>query len=442
MVGITHRGAPLATLECVAIRREDRPDLLATLRTLGCSEAVLLSTCSRVEIYVGSASLGQSELVKALVDLLSGHSGVAIDDLRGVVEVRTGQHVVEHLFDVTAGLSSRVLGEVEILAQTRIAFREAVSAGMTGPVLGRLFPAAMLSGRQVRAATSLGEYARSLAHQAVVVGLTSLRGCPDPMVLVVGSGQMAHSAVDHLAGLGIQPGVAARDEAYAARLAGDGAVCPLPLLTRGIAAADLLICATSAAQHVVTVNHVSQAMRGRTRPLTVIDMSVPRNVDAAVAQVPHVTLIDIEGLADDGTTDPDLAAALLMGAGMAKDAARQFADGLAARNAGAVIAALRQRVEEIFDNEFVRADCWGGLDSDALSRAAHAFAGKLAHRTTIAVRHAAAVGDIGAMRALCDMLGVPLADVGLDRSLDMGLDMGLAEAGRARPASQPQRVAF
>jgi len=434
MVGITHRGAPLALLERVSIRREERPGMLAMLRVLGCSEAVLVSTCSRVEIYVENPSLGPNELVSVLVDLLAGHSGATPDDLRGVVEVRTAQAVVEHLFEVTAGLSSRVLGEVEILAQTRTAFREAAAAGMTGPVLGRLFPAAMRSGRQVRAETSLGEYGRSLAHKAVDVGMTSLARSPDPMVLIVGSGQMAQAAVDHLAGFGVQPAVAARDEAYAARLAGSGAVCPMPSLIWGIAAADLLICATSAAQHVVTVDHVSQAMRGRTRPLTVVDMSVPRNVDTAVAQVPGVTLIDLEGLADDGTADPGLAAALSTGAGMARAAARGFAEGLAAREAGPLIAALRSRVEEIFDHEFEGTSRWGGLDHEALSRMAHAFAGKLAHRTTVAARQAAAVGDIDAMRALCDMFDVPLAEVGLT-------DASLPQVDPARAGNHAERIA-
>ena len=434
MVGITHRGAPLAMLERVAICKAERPGLLAMLRVRGCSEAVLLSTCSRVEIYVGNASLGANELVKMLVDLLAGHSGATPDDLRGVVEVRAGQAVVEHLFDVTAGLSSRVLGEVEILAQTRTAFRESASAGMTGSVLGRLFPAAMRSGRQVRAETSLGEYGRSLAHQAVDVGMTSLARSPDPMVLIVGSGQMARAAVDHLAGYGIQPAVAARDEAYAARLAGSGAVCPMPSLIWGIAAADLLICATSAAQHVVTVDHVSQAMRGRTRPLTVVDMSVPRNVDSAVGQVPGVTLIDLEGLSDAGTAHPGVAAALSTGGGMARDAARGFAEGLAAREAGPLIAALRSRVEEIFDHEFAGRRCWEDIDHEALSRTAHAFAGKLAHRTTLAARQAAAAGDIDAMRALCVMFDVPLAEVGLTEAR-------LPRVAPARAASHAQQIA-
>ena len=413
MVGITHRRAPLTILERVAVRKEDRPDVLAALRAAGCSEAVLLSTCSRVEIYLGNASPGPNELVEVLLGVLANYSGATRDSLRAVVEVRSGQAVVQHLFDVTAGLQSRVLGEVEILTQTQLAFREAGAAGMTGLALGRLFPAALRSGRQVRAQTSLGGHARSLGHQAVDVGLASLGGCPDPAVLVVGSGQMAHAAVDHLAGLGIRPMVSARDEVYAARLAGPGAVCPLPALTWGIAAADLLICATSAAQHVVTVGHVSRAMAGRTRPLTVVDLSVPRNVDSAVAQVPWVTLVDLEGLADDGTAEPGLVAALSTGAAMANAAAREFAEGVAARDAGPVIAALRHRVEQICHHELAGAADWGLLGTDALARSAHAIAGNLQHRLTIVARRAAAAGDTDGLRRLCEVFGVTLADVGL-----------------------------
>ncbi len=413
MVGVSHRGASLALLERLAVRREDRPDVLALLGALGCSEAVLLSTCSRVEIYVGEAAPRPRELLDVVLDLLAERSGASVDDLRGVVEVRTGRAVVDHLFDVTAGLHSRVLGEVEILAQTRSAFREARTAGMTGLVLGRLFPAALRSGRQVRASTFLDGLSRSLAHRAVDVGMASLRGGPDPTVLVVGSGHMAGAAVAHLGRLGIRPVVAARDLSYAARLAGTGTVCPLPALTRGITAADLLICATSAAQHVVTVGQVSRAMTGRTRPLTVVDLSVPRNVDAAVAQVPRVTLIDLEGLADDGTADPAMAAALSTAAAMATAAARRFAEGMAARQAGPVIAALRHRVEAQCLAELARSAGWDGADPEALSRSAHAIAGKLLHGPTVAARRAAVSGDADALRQLCDMFGVPLADVGL-----------------------------
>jgi glutamyl-tRNA reductase len=202
-------------------------------------------------------------------------------------------------------------------------------------------------------------------------------------------------------------------------------------LTQGIAAADLLICATSAAQHVVTVGHVSRAMVGRSHTLTVVDLSVPRNVDAAVSQVPGVTLIDIEGLDDDGTTEPDLAAALSTGAAMARASAREFAEGFAARAAGPVIAAMRLRVEEVCHDVLAKT-AGGDPDSDVVSRSAHAIAGKLLHGPTIAARQAAAAGDRDALRRLCDLFGVPLADVGL---ADVGLadvaDVGLATLGAA-----------
>ncbi len=424
MVGISHRGASLSLLERASVRREHRPDLLANLRTQGFGEAVVLSTCSRVEIYVGDHSPAGGDVVAMLLDVLAAHAGADRDALGAAVEVRTGQAAVEHLFTVTAGLHSRLLGEVEILAQTQSAFRESQTEGMAGPLLGRLFPAAVRSGRRVHALTSLGEFARSLGHHAVDVGLATLSGTPDPVVLVVGSGQMARAAVDHLAGRGLRPTVAARDEAYAARLAGAGAVCPLPALTRGIAEADLLICATSAVQHVVTVDHVGRAMAGRVGPLTVVDLSVPRNVNAEVAGIPGVTLIDVEGLADDGTAEPRMAAALSTAGSMASAAARQFAEGVAARDAGPVIAALRRRVEEICRAELVKSVGRDAVDPDALARLTHSIAGKLLHGPTMAARQAAAAGDSAGLRSLCDMFGVPPAEVGL-----------------AEPVGEPRRLA-
>jgi glutamyl-tRNA reductase len=422
MVGVTYREASLSFLERCAVRRDDRPEVLATLRASGCSEAVLLSTCSRIEIYLGNAGPGPDDLLDVILDVLAQHSGATQKELRAVVEVLSGKAVVEHLFRLTAGLLSRVPGEVEILGQTQSAFREARAAGMTGLTLSRLFPAALRSGRRVRAETCLGVYARSLGHQGVDVGLTSLKGTPDPRVLVVGSGQMASAAVGHLTGLGLLPSVAARDEVYAARLAGAGSVCPLPALTRGIAEADLLICATSAAHHVVTVDQVSRAMDGRVRPLTVVDLSVPRNVEAAVAQVPRVTLIDLEGLNDHGTAEPRLAAALTAGAAIAQDSALAFIEGLAARDAGRVIESLRRRVEQTCQDELGRAAGTAALDSEALARSAHAIAGKLLHRPTIAARQAASAGDTGGLRYLCDLFGISPADVGL-------VDVGLPQPG-------------
>src|SRR3954447_6142307 len=338
MVGLTHRGTPLSLLEQVAVPRDEHAALLADLRDAGWREAVLLSTCSRTEIYAAR----RQEPERSLLDVLAAHTGVPLATLHASAEQRTDQAVVGHLLRVTAGLESRVVGEVEIQGQVRRAFRTADAAGLTGPTLTPLFAAAVRCGQRVREQTTLGAQGRSLARRAVEIGLGALPDVADPVIMVVGSGRMAATAVEHLRLLGRRPRVAARDEARAEQLAGAGNVCPLPALVVGIARADLLICATSAAQHVVTAAHVHEATARRTRPLVVVDLSVPRNVDAAVGDLPGVRLVDLEGLDDDPAALEELGAALRAGGVIVEAAARQHVEGVAARAAGPVIAALRQ----------------------------------------------------------------------------------------------------
>ena len=406
MVGFTHRGATLPMLEQVSVPRGDRGRLLAALRVAGYAEAIVLSTCSRVEIYA-VAGVGGPE---GLLSVLAGHVGLSIVELSPAAEMREGHAVVEHLLRVTAGLESRVVGEVEIHGQVRSAFREAQAAGMTGSALGRVFPAALRCGSRVRAETTLGAQGRSLGHRAVDVGLAALGEVVDPTIMVVGSGRMAGSAVEHLTRVGRRPIVAARNEVDAALLAGPGRVCPLPALVTGVKQADLLICATSAAYHVVTFDHVREAMAARSRPLVVVDLSVPRNVDTAVASVPGVRLIDLEGMNDDAKSDPALVVALEAGTAIVRAASQRHAEGVAARRAGPVIAALRRQVEATCLAELARVAPRTSEPED-LTSAARAVAGKLLHRPTIAVREAAAAGDTDALAALCDLFGVTWSDV-------------------------------
>ncbi len=408
MVGVTHHGAPMALLEQVSVRRGDRIRFLAALREAGYPEAVVLSTCSRIEIYV-SAAAGRAE---GLLLALAEHAGRSTVELQAVAEMRSGQAVIEHLFRVVSGLASRMIGEVEIHGQVRQAFREAQAAGMAGPTLSQLFPAALRCSRRVREETVLGTQGRSLGHRAVDVGLAALPSVSDPIIMVVGSGRMASAAVDHLTRLGRRPHLAARDEVYAAKLVGPGMVCPLPALASGLERADLLICATSAAHYVVTLDHVRHAMAARVRPLTVVDLSVPRNVDAAVQALPGVRLIDLEGMNDDATTDPALVAALETGSAIVTAASQRYVDAVAGRGAGPVIAALRQRVHETCLRELARAVNPETVEPEEMARAAHAIAGKLLHRPIVTARAAAATGDTETLQALCELFGVPLPDTG------------------------------
>jgi glutamyl-tRNA reductase len=402
MVGWSHRRSPLALLEQLTVRRGDEPGLLGALRLAGYVEAVVLSTCSRTELYAVAGVHPSSDLVGVLAE----YAECPRDQLDATAERRGGRDAVEHLFRVTSGLESRVIGEVEIAGQVRAALRAATRAGATGATLTRLFAAAAQTGARVRERTTLGSRGRSLSCQAVELGLAAV-GVAEPVVVVVGAGRMASTAVEHLTRLDRRPQVAARDERSAARLAGADRVCPLPALAAAIEQADLVICATSAAQWVVTSSHVRTAMTGRrARPLTLVDLSVPRNIDVSVAALPGVRLIDLESMNDDWAHDPELCAAVATCSAIVEQAVADYTAGLAIAGAGPIIAALRREVEATCLRELTRSLGARAVAEPDLARAAHAVAGKLLHRPTLAARTAAASGDTGLLRRLCEVLGV------------------------------------
>src|SRR4051812_1469594 len=401
MVGLSHRRASLDLLESVVVRPAEVTELLLELRASGHPEAVVVSTCSRTEIYALAGPDGRDDLLRVF-EQRAGASGAMV---RRAAQVLCGPPVVAHLFRVTAGFCSPVLGEVDVHGQVRSAYRTAQAAGMTGSLLGRLFPAALACSGEGRERTGLAAHGRSLARRAVEVGLQGTQS-PDPQVLVVGSGQMAKTAVEHVQALGLTCRVAARDEVYAARLVGRGLVCRLPALVPEIGRCDVLICATSAAQPVVTGDHVRRAMVGRGSPLTIVDLAIPRNVDTAVAAVDGVRLIDLTGLNDEAAGNPAVRASLDAGNAVIGDAARAFLADVAAQNAGPVIAALRRLVEDACLTE-MSALAAPGPSADEVGRAARAIAGRLLHPPTMIARRAAAAGDTGTLRMLCDVYGVP-----------------------------------
>src|SRR4051794_4950081 len=400
MVGLSHRRAPLDLLERVVVRPAELTDLLRELATAGYGEAVVVSTCSRTEIYALADTDGRDDLLR----LFERRAGDFAHFVRGAAQVLSGPPVVAHLFRVTAGFCSPVPGEVDVHGQVRSAYRSAQAAGMTGSLLGRLFPAALACSGEVRERTGLAALGRSLARRAVEVGLHDVQS-PDPQILVVGSGQMARTAVEQVQALGLTCRVAARDEVYAARLVGRGLVCRLPALVPEIGRCDVLICATSAAQPVVTADHVRRGMQGRRTPLTVVDLAVPRNVDTAVGEVDGVRLVDLTGLNDAAAQSPELRLAFETGDAAIGEAARALLADIAVRDAGPVIAALRRLVEDscVAELSVLAAP---GTSTDELVKAGRALAGRLLHPPTLVARQAAVAGDTHTLRLLCDMYGV------------------------------------
>ena len=401
MVGFTHRASVLRVLERVSVPRAAVDELLRAVRAAGFPEAVVLSTCSRTEVYAGPSAEDPGRLLDLLVERAGGWS----PELRRAAESRVGDAAVEHLFRVTAGLDSRVVGEPEIRTQVRAAFRQACAAGMTRGTLGELFPTALRAGAEVRRKTSVVADARSLAHRAVEVGVATTGRTGALAVVVLGSGRMAAAAVEHLRHLGHHPVVVARSEDHAARLVGAAAARRLDELAAEIGRADLLISATAASQALVTVGDVTVATAGRRRPLTVVDLSVPRNVDPAVGRLDAVRLVDIEDMSTDPATEPGLGEALVHAESLVRESARRYAEHVAARRAGPLITAMRRRVEEICRETLARTS--PTADHDERAAQAHRLAGRLTHPATMAARAAAAAGDDLTLMVLCEAFGVP-----------------------------------
>jgi glutamyl-tRNA reductase len=402
MVGLSHRTAPLSLLERVAVPAVRRADVLAAVRAAGFSEAVLLVTCSRTEIYAA----GKQAHPDRLVHILAAQAGGAFATVRRTAEVRVGNAAVTHLVRVTSGLESRVVGEPEIRSQVRAAFREACAAGAAGGVLGELFAGAVRVATRVHQETALGSAARSLACRAVDMALVDMVDS-GPSVLVVGSGRMASAAVSHLRQLGHRPTVVARDESRAVQLAGAAQARPLSDLVALMGAADVVICTTSARAPLLTIDGVRRAMSGRTAPLTLVDLSVPRNVDPSVARITGVRVVDVEGMQDHPSAGTALAESVARAEDLARAWVRKHRDHLAARRAGPLIAAMRQRVEAQC------LDAVAGLphtncSPEELSRVARTVAGRLSHPATMAARAAAAAGDDAALLAICGALDVTL----------------------------------
>jgi glutamyl-tRNA reductase len=413
MVGVSHGTVPLRVLERLAVRAERLPVVLGALVAAGCEEAVVLSTCSRTEVY---AVVGPGGSIAAVRGALL--APVAGEPVAGTVE-RVGRAAEAHLFAVAAGLTSNVVGEVEVQGQVRAAARSAEQHGSSGPRLRPLFAAAVATARRAHRATGLAALGRSVGRSGVDVALLGL----DPaasQVAVVGTGRMAAVATRRLAERGVTAAVHGRCVERAGRLTGGaGPARTIDDLPSALAEADVVVCATSASAHLVTAGAVRRAMSRRGgRPLTLLDLAVPRNVESAAATVPGVRLVDLEGLHDApaAAERAELAAALaaataIVDEGLARHEARRDE-----RAAGPFIAQLHRDAEAACRAALRRLrpelDAGGGLE-----RAARTVSRRLVHRSILEVRAAARRADHDGMARIAGSLSIP--ESAIARALDL-----------------------
>jgi glutamyl-tRNA reductase len=404
LVGLSHRGTPVAVRERAFVPLPQAGELATSLAVEG--EAVCLSTCNRTELYV----VGEDAERRALA-VLESISGLAGDELRAVVYRLADEAAALHLFRVAAGLDSLVPGEGEILGQVRAAFEE----GATGPVLDRLFRQALHAGKKVRAETAIAESPASVSSAAAALAQQVFGRLDECRVLLVGAGHVAELAARSLAARGASIAfVANRSPQRAAELAsafaGEG--IGLDRAAAVLGKVDVVLSSTGSPGWVLGREEVDGALRDRKgRPLFLIDLAVPRDLDPAIHELDACYLYDIDDL------ESVVAASL---AGRRREAARaeaivaeeaeSFREWQASREVVPAIASLRAWAEEIRAGELARVRGRLGLSEaqeEAVESITAQIVNKLLHPPTVRLKEAAAGADGGgyaeAVRHLFDL---------------------------------------
>jgi glutamyl-tRNA reductase len=415
VVGVSHRTAPVALLERLTVGLGRAPDLLTELRAAGpVGEAVVLATCNRVEVYADSEGFHSG--VDAVSDLLSRLSGVPLDDLKRHLYVHWEGQAVLHLFEVACGLDSMVVGESQILGQLRRAYATARDSG-AGPTLHELFQKALRVGKRAHSETAIDQAGRSL----VTVGLERAVAAVGPLegrtVLVIGAGSMGSLAGATLRRAGAADIVVANRTAQNAErlaLALGGRGVGLDGLEQALVEADVVVSSTGATGLVVPVELLERAVAARAgRPLALLDLALPRDIDPAVRALPAVTLVDLEALQEQ-------LAATEAGADVAavreivQQEVRDFLAWQRAARIAPTVVALRSRADAVVEAELGRLA--GRLPGLAAAETAEVQAtvrrvvDKLLHAPTVRVKELAEAPEgLSYAEALRELFGLDRA---------------------------------
>jgi glutamyl-tRNA reductase len=416
-VGVSHQTAPVALLEQFAMGPDERVKALHEL--IGSdhvSEALVLATCNRIEVFAEVERFHGG--VTDVSRVLARQAGATVEELSPYVTVHYEDQAVAHLFTVAAGLDSMVVGETQVLGQLRAAYALARDEGAVGRALHPVAQRALRVGKRVHTETGIDRAGASLVSVALDHAENSIGSLRDRDVLVVGAGSMGALAATTLARRGASVVVSSRTEAHAARLAGTvgGRAADLADLPAELAAADILVTCTGATGLVVSTEVVATAMAGRAgRPLVVVDLALPRDVDPAVAALPGVHVVDLALLQGERAASAGRPTA---GAVAADDiaAARALVEAETAllraeRQAAEVaptVSALRSQAAEVVDAELLRLSTrlpdLDARDRAEIARTVRRVVDKLLHEPTVRVKELAATsGDTdyaGALRAL------------------------------------------
>lgn len=394
LFGLSHHTAPVEVRERVAFNSDEYGPLLKRVidgRLL--AEGVLVSTCNRTELVVVCDGAVEDDL-PGFRAILEERAGGSID--RYLYRFDSIQ-AVEHVLRVASSLDSMVVGEAQILGQVNVAFDEAAEAGVTGPILDRLFSRARHTAKRVRSETGIGESHVSVASVAVDLAEKIFGSLAGRSALVVGAGETSWLTLQHMAKAGVRRAfVTNRTDERAERLADQMGFVPVPFEKRmdALKDVDVVISATAATDPVFRRDDVSKAMgKRRHRPIFFIDLAMPRDIDPACGAVDGVFLYNLDNLSE--VVERNLAERRLeaeRGQAIVAEETRHFLAWLETQQAVPTVVALRQRIEAIRSAEeerfMARIGHLSDRDRETLRAYGSSLIGKILHEPTVRLKGA------------------------------------------------------
>jgi glutamyl-tRNA reductase len=411
-LGVSHRTATLELRERLALTEGRAAGVLSALVSdEQITEAAAVSTCNRTELYLVASDSVEAEA--GALGVLSREAGIRPTELLGPLYSLRGTDAARHLFRVTAGLESMIVGEAEIQGQVKRAYELALVEGATGPILNRLFRGALAAGKRARSETAVGEKGVSIPSVAVELAQRTLGDLGRRQVLLVGAGDTSELTARALAARGAQAVfIANRRYNRAIGLAQrfGGRAVRIDELPAQLAAADIVVSTTDSPHHLIERSELEMVMEGRAdSPLLLIDLAVPRDIDPGCRELAGVTLHDVDDVqaivqrnASGREAEARRAAAIL-------DAELgRFEAWLASQEVVPTVAALRRRAEEIVGRVLEENESrWESLseaDRERVAAMARAIASRLLHEPTLRVKGVADRDDaylyVSALREL------------------------------------------
>ncbi|MGI9245768.1 MAG: glutamyl-tRNA reductase [Steroidobacteraceae bacterium] len=407
IVGINHRSAPVEVRERVVFEPARIPDALQQLRSLpDVSESLIVSTCNRTELYCVSGSVGPGELA-AWLERYHGLGASLHHNLYHHGE----QKAVAHAFALASGLDSMVVGEPQILGQLKDAYRIAQASGTTGPVLNRLFQSAFSVAKRVRTETKIGANAVSVASAAVAMARTVFANFENRTALLVGAGETIALAARHLYADGLRRMIIANRSVERAReLAAEfhGFAISLDEIPNHLKEADIVVASTAAPHSIITRHMTQQALRARRRkPMFMVDIAVPRDIDADVAELEDVylfTVDDLQLVVNENLEGRRQAAREAND--LIETEVERFTHALRTRDAAPLIRRLREDAERTKHHTLEQAQLMiahGKSPAEALAFLANTLTNRLIHAPSPRLRDAAETGDGEAVEAIAQI---------------------------------------